>query len=455
MDAGKSAKTSSRQPNEALRKLSDEYNAQSGQNPIEHGHYVSVDESLAQRIAKAYDAMPEVDRSPETIRAYEALAKEVGDQWDFAVNNLGVTFEPWTTEGQPYANSREMVKDVRDNNHLYFFQGGDPHPFLGEVDPETGFNANDKLRAVHDLFGHASEDYQFGPRGEENAWLKHSQMFSPEAQRALSTETRGPNSWVNFGDHNYENGVNKNTPAKDRPFATQKMALLPEELTDWRSALGQSEPERSSVLAKQPIRESLTSDQIDAVDKRQIRELDIDDLVSRGILTDRHGKLLDELRSTSGGDSRIEVVNPEDLPPRAAAVYDPNTNTIRVSKDGGLDLGRVLMHEYTHALTFMGLKYADERMTSSGDIISATPRPGVDIRDLREASRRMDDLFSTAGKAANDLGEKFYGLTNRMEFVAEAFSSKKFQEFLSSIPSTKGGKQSLFDQFIAIVKNSY
>ena len=213
-----------------------------------------------------------------------------------------------------------------------------------------------------------------------------------------------------------------------------------------------SEPERSSVLAKQPIRESLTSDQIDAVDKRQIRELDIDDLVSRGILTDQNGKLLDELRSTSGGDSRIEVVNPEDLPPRAAAVYDPNTNTIRVSKDGKLDLGRVLMHEYTHALTFMGLKYADERMTSSGDIISATPRPGVDIRDLREASRQMDDLFSTAGKAANDLGKKFYGLTNRMEFVAEAFSSKKFQEFLSSIPSTKGGKQSLFDQFIAIVK---
>jgi hypothetical protein len=242
VDAGTGAKTSSRQPNEAVRRIADDYNAQSGQGPIEHGHYVPLSESLAQRIAKAYDEMPEVSRSPETIKAYEALAKEVGDQWDFAVKNLGITFEPWIKEGQPYANSREMVADVRNNKHLYFFQGGDPHPFLGKVDPKTGFNSNDKLRAVHDLFGHAAEDYQFGPRGEENAWIKHSQMFSPEAQRALSTETRGPNSWVNFGAQNYENGVNKNIPAKDRPFAAQKMALLPKELTDWRSALGKPNP---------------------------------------------------------------------------------------------------------------------------------------------------------------------------------------------------------------------
>ena len=446
------SKKAVRTPNEAVRKLSDDYNAQMGLGPIKHGHYVNFDEATARKIAKAYDAMPEIDRSPETVKAYEALAKEVNDQWDFAVENLGITFEPWNEDGQPYANSREMMADVRNNNHLYFFRGGGKHEFMSQVDPETGLTSIDKLRAIHDLYGHAAEDYQFGPRGEENAWLKHSQMFTPEAQRALSVGTRGQNSWVNFGDQNYENGVNKNIPAKDRPYAPQKMALLPEELTDWRSALGQSEPERSSVLAKQPIRESLTSEQIDAVDKRQIRELDIDDLVSRGILTDRDGKLLTELVITSGGDSRIEVVNPEDLPPRAAAVYDPNTNTIRVSKDAKLNLGRVLMHEYTHALTFMGLKYADERMTSRGDIISATPRPGVDIRDLREASRQMDELFSIAEKAANNLGEKFYGLSNRMEFVAEAFSSKKFQDFLSSIPSTTGGKQSLFDRFIAIVK---
>ena len=241
VDPRTGSKTGSPQPNPVVRGLADNYNTQRNLAPITHGHYVPVDESLAQKIAGAYDELPEIDRSPETLNAYQALAKEVSDQWDFAVKNLGIKFEPWVGEGQPYANSMEMMKDVRDNNHMYFFQGGDPHPFLNELDPKTGFTANDKFRAVHDLFGHASEGYQFGPRGEENAWIKHSQMFSPEARRALSTETRGQNSWVNFGTQNYEGGVNKNIPAKDRPYAVQKAALLPEELTDWNSAIVRSE----------------------------------------------------------------------------------------------------------------------------------------------------------------------------------------------------------------------
>lgn len=257
MDPRTGSKIGSPQPNPVVRNLADNYNKQLGLAPIEHGHYVPVDESLAQKIAKAYDDLPEIDRSPETINAYQALAKEISDQWDFAVENLGIKFEPWVKEGQPYANSMEMMKDVRDNNHMYFFQGGDPHPFLNELDPKTGFTTNDKFRAVHDLFGHASEGYQFGPRGEENAWIKHSQMFSPEAQRALSSETRGQNSWVNFGTQNYEGGVNKNIPAKDRPYAVQKAALLPEELTNWNSAIARSE---QVVPANQPEPAGITSD---------------------------------------------------------------------------------------------------------------------------------------------------------------------------------------------------
>ena len=259
VDPRTSPKTGSPQPNPVIRGLADNYNTQRNLAPITHGHYVPVDESLAQQIAKAYDELPEIDRSPETLNAYQALAKEVSDQWDFAVKNLGIKFEPWVGEGQPYANSLEMVKDVRDNNHLYFFQGGDPHPFLNELDPKTGFTANDKFRAVHDLFGHASEGYQFGPRGEENAWIKHSQMFSPEARRALSTETRGQNSWVNFGTQKYEGGVNKNIQAKDRPYAVQKSALLPEELTDWNSAIARSEqstPANQPALSPQATRRS-------------------------------------------------------------------------------------------------------------------------------------------------------------------------------------------------------
>lgn len=45
----------------------------------------------------------------------------------------------------------------------------------------------------------------------------------------MTTETRGQNSFVNFGRQNYNSdGSLKNIPAKDKPFAEQKVALLPD-----------------------------------------------------------------------------------------------------------------------------------------------------------------------------------------------------------------------------------
>jgi len=198
---------------------------------------VPHDADRAVAIAAAYEALPEVSDDPIVVRAYKALGDEVQRQWDFAEKEMGIRFRAWSQKGQPYANSSEMIADVADNKRLYFFTGGEPHPMLNTPD-ENGLTLNDKLRAIHDLFGHAAEDFQFGARGEENAWLKHSQMFSPEAQRALTTETRGQNSWVNFGPQNFnEDGSPKNIAPADRPFADQKVALLPEEFSEWQSLL--------------------------------------------------------------------------------------------------------------------------------------------------------------------------------------------------------------------------
>ncbi|MEI7985584.1 MAG: hypothetical protein WCI55_08140, partial [Armatimonadota bacterium] len=224
-------------PNEFVRKGSDDYAAKYGFPAIDHGHYVEVSEKTAKSIAEEYQKLPKVDESPETAKAYRALAKEIQQQWDFAKDVMGIKMEPWTKEGQPYANSGEMVQDVRDNKHIWFFTGGEPHPFLDAKD-SSGFSLNEKLRGIHDLFGHAAEDYQFGPRGEENAWLKHSQMFSEEAQKALTTETRAQNSWTNNGPQNYNaDGSYKNIPPSERPFADQKVALMPDWATDWKSVL--------------------------------------------------------------------------------------------------------------------------------------------------------------------------------------------------------------------------
>lgn len=234
---GRQTANTSREPNEFVRKAAQAYNEKYGLGRIIEGLYVAVDESRARKIADAYEALPIDGASNPAVRtAYHPLAEEIEQQWRFAKDVMGMTLEPWRFEGQPYDTiSAKMCADVRKDRHLYFYQGGDAHPLLGKVDPATGLSMNDKFRAIHDLFGHAAEGYSFGPRGEENAWIKHSQMFSAEAQKALTTETRGQNSWVNFGAHNYDSAENhKKLPLKNRPYAVQKVALLPAEFTDFK-----------------------------------------------------------------------------------------------------------------------------------------------------------------------------------------------------------------------------
>jgi hypothetical protein len=196
---GRQTANSGRQPNDFVRQAAQAYNETYGFKRITEGLYVAVDESRARRIADVYEALPSDDSGNPVVReAYHQLAEEIQQQWNFARVEMGITFEPWMCEGQPYANSGDMCGDVRNRRRLYFFQGGDPHPLLGRLDPATGLSLNDKFRAIHDLFGHAAEGYGFGPRGEENAWIRHCHMFRADAQKALTTETRGQNCWGQF-----------------------------------------------------------------------------------------------------------------------------------------------------------------------------------------------------------------------------------------------------------------
>jgi len=229
-----------REPNDFVREAAQSYNDKYGLGKIINGLYVTIDVNRARKIADAYEALPVDDSSnPVVHKAFHQLALEIEQQWHYAIETMGITLEPWKYEGQPYdTNSAEMCSDVRHHRHLYFYQDGELHPLFEKPDAVTSFSLNDKFRAIHDLFGHAAEGYGFGPRGEENAWIKHSEMFSVEAQKALTTETRGQNSWVNFGAHNYDSaGVHKNSPLRERPYAVQKAALLPDEFLDFRTVM--------------------------------------------------------------------------------------------------------------------------------------------------------------------------------------------------------------------------
>ncbi len=203
-------------PNEAAVNTARQYAASVGlPEPKPHG-YAKVDPERAKRIAAAYEQMQDNPIDPEVQAAYAALRNEIHAQYAM----LPVTIEPiGPTEanhvGAKYRHSCEMMQDVMDNKHLWVFDGGDEHPLLSRED-------NFKLRAVHDYFGHAMFGYEFGPRGEENAWIEHSKMFTPLARKALTSETRGQSSWVNFGPHSH-------LPPAQRPYAIQKAGLLPEE----------------------------------------------------------------------------------------------------------------------------------------------------------------------------------------------------------------------------------
>src|SRR5690606_31575385 len=83
--------------------------------------------------------------------------------------------------------------------------------------------ANDVFRIVHDFFGHGIEGSGFGARGEENAWQSHMRLYSEAALPAVTSETRGQNSWVNFGPHGEANRANQ----RDTVYADQKTGIMP------------------------------------------------------------------------------------------------------------------------------------------------------------------------------------------------------------------------------------
>ncbi len=192
------------------------YLASRNMTPIGDQEKVKVDPERGARIAEAYEQMKSDPTDPTVVEAYTQFGKEVQAQYDI----LPVKVE-WTAN-DPYKTSKEMVEDVVTNNNLKVYTGGEPHPLLGEKDKD-GISLNDKFRAVHDYFGHSMRGNQFGPSGEENAWIDHSHMFSPLAQKAMTTETRGQNSWFNFSK------TNEGKEPKDRKFAEQKVGILPDE----------------------------------------------------------------------------------------------------------------------------------------------------------------------------------------------------------------------------------
>lgn len=152
--------------------------------------------------AQAYDSMPNYD--PSATKYFDAMRNDVNNQYNFATRKMGI--RPEYVDYDPYNGPDSMLADINNNKRLKVLKteatGG--HPYFSNAD-------NDKFRFVHDLFGHAATGRSFDRHGEQAAYLAHSKMFSPQAQPALASETRGQNSSLIY------NGS----------FQPQKVAALP------------------------------------------------------------------------------------------------------------------------------------------------------------------------------------------------------------------------------------
>ena len=214
--------------------------------------HAPVDVPRAQRIAEAFEQMPHAPDDPAVRASYDAMIKETIAQFK-AIESTGLKIEfikPWMKD--PYERSPRLAnKDMRDNNHLWVFPtdqgfGSSAERAAALADnpllAQTGITidgrptvANDIFRVVHDYFGHFKDGNGFRAVGEENAWRSHSAMYSDEARPAMTTETRGQNSWLNYGPHGERNRFAK---SEDTKFADQKIGVLP----DWAVNEGRGDP---------------------------------------------------------------------------------------------------------------------------------------------------------------------------------------------------------------------
>ena len=236
-------------PDPRLVAVAEQYARDNGIDLRRQAEYVKVDPARAKRIADAYEAMSHAPNDPKVRAAYNELIRQTVAQYR-ALEKAGYKF--WfidlsTPEGQDYSSTPwNAMRDIRANQSMGVFPTedgfGTKDDFSPDANPllaDTGIRwpwgspngplrtvyANDLFRAVHDAFGHGIEGSGFRADGEENAWQAHVRLFTGDAVGAITSETRGQNSWLNYGPFG-EN--NRNAKVEDTVFADQKTGLMPE-----------------------------------------------------------------------------------------------------------------------------------------------------------------------------------------------------------------------------------
>lgn len=182
---------------------------------------------------RAYKDAQAQDPSPEMIQSYEALRGHISSQFDSLTKPVdqggaGLTFE--ATADDPYSSMEEMHKDVTDNSRLRVMSTATTGSHSFFTDEE-----NDQFRFVHDAIGHLATGRGFSRHGEEAAFRSHRDTLPEEAWPALASETRGQNSFLNWGGGGFPDNRPVNVPqwmTQETPDAPEPEPAKPEYQTE-------------------------------------------------------------------------------------------------------------------------------------------------------------------------------------------------------------------------------
>jgi hypothetical protein len=427
------------EPNPETSEISKGYKNKNGLPESEGSKITSIDEARAKSIADAYEAMEDSPNDPEVQEAYRQLADETLAQYEDIVG-AGYEVELWEGDSEPYANSEAMLKDLKENKHLFIFSTEEGFGDTAITDEQRGQNAmledsgmkdkngkkllyNDVFRFVHDFFGHSERGNGFGAIGEENAWDVHARMYSPNARRAMTTETRGQNSWVNFGtqmrdaDGNLLKKGDKGYLApKDRAFAPQKMGLLPEEFSN----IIKNEAGVSALVAKFKGDNKKVLAQVDNA-KKAIAKVSPDTKIIVHNTTDEYIK---------SGEERTQG---------EAGAYDLTTDTIHINLENANE--RTVAHEVFHAILLnkgMSNKQAQsitDRMleavkkTASPELIAKIELFSSQYENSLQSEESIAELFGILASEYETLPKPTQSLIKRwLDALAKLFGLKTFTD---------------------------
>lgn len=233
-------------PDPELVAVAEQYAAANGIDLRRQAEFVEVDAERATRIAQAYEEMAHAPQDPAVQAAYADLIQQTIAQYQ-ALVDAGYTFTFFDSETDPYeGNPWNAMRDLRANKTMAVYGTYDGYGtegltaeliadnpmlqdtglvWLDQNGVERPVTANDLFRAVHDAFGHGIEGAGFRARGEENAWQAHVRLFTGPAVAVLTSETRGQNSWLNYGPFGEQN---RTASVEDTVFAPQKAGIMPE-----------------------------------------------------------------------------------------------------------------------------------------------------------------------------------------------------------------------------------